>query len=433
MYVSAPRLSTNGTLTQSDSLKGRVAANPLRTSIGEAAGEVDVSTTTSPSVRITTSTRSSMQSGITGFKSYRETPYSASYRRFRPIQPFKGVFRYTATASAAKYAAENLPIGIGYTGFNNTGVPDVTVQVDPSSGSLAPTEVYNRTVIAMAQRRCEVECKQKMLDTKLDMAETMVDIDKTVLLVAKRSMQVLRAWRHLRATNYRAAAKLLGQKAKARWTHDTPANVWLELQYAWLPLLSDIFGAVELTKSLLNKRRDVARVRRRVSDPLLLDQVALPSEWGKTKYDYEARVDVEVQLRFKINDSNFALLSGLNLTNPLYIAWVGMPLTFVVDWILPIGDWLNSLTAPLGLTFLKGYRTTKSYGKITVSGTRVTRQFWVLELPLQEAQSTAESMYMTRISYNSFPMSMTYFRFPFRSPQRIASAVALAQQTSKLR
>jgi hypothetical protein len=110
-----------------------------------------------------------------------------------------------------------------------------------------------------------------------------------------------------------------------------------------------------------------------------------------------------------------------------------MPFSFVVDWILPIGDWLNSLTAPLGLTFLKGYRTTKCYGKMSVTGERTAPQFWSKVSQLSEASSTAESLYMDRFAYTSFPMSYTYFRFPFSSPQRIASAVALTHMTAKLR
>jgi hypothetical protein len=373
-----------------------------------------------------------MQSGVTGFKSYRETTYTASYRKVTSHTKAKAVYRYTAATTDLKYASESMPIGIGYTGFNNTGFPDSTDSVDPNGNDTTIGGLYNRTVITMAQRRAEVECKQKMLDTKLDLAETLVDIDKSVLMIARRSMQVLYAWRSVRNGNYELAAKWLGLHPK-RWTFDTPFEAWLEFQYAWLPLLSDIFGAVDLTTSLFKEKRAVGRVRRRVSEALTVPQPPANSSWSNLKVETVGVCEVEVQLRFKISDENLAFISGLNLTNPLYIFWVSMPFSFVVDWILPIGDWLNSLTAPLGLTFLKGYRTTKCYGKMSVTGERTAPQFWSKVSQLSEASSTAESLYMDRFAYTSFPMSYTYFRFPFSSPQRIASAVALTHMTAKLR
>jgi hypothetical protein len=41
-------------------------------------------------------------------------------------------------------------------------------------------------------------------------------------------------------------------------------------------------------------------------------------------------------------------LSALGITNPLLIAWEVVPYSFVVDWVLPVGTWLESLDALLG-------------------------------------------------------------------------------------
>jgi len=38
----------------------------------------------------------------------------------------------------------------------------------------------------------------------------------------------------------------------------------------------------------------------------------------------------------------------LGITNPLLIGWELVPFSFVVDWFLPVGNWLESVDAMLG-------------------------------------------------------------------------------------
>jgi hypothetical protein len=50
------------------------------------------------------------------------------------------------------------------------------------------------------------------------------------------------------------------------------------------------------------------------------------------------------------------------LSNPAALAWELVPYSFVVDWMIPVGDYLSSLDAVNGLTFRRGTlsRSTKS-------------------------------------------------------------------------
>jgi hypothetical protein len=49
---------------------------------------------------------------------------------------------------------------------------------------------------------------------------------------------------------------------------------------------------------------------------------------------------------------NEAIISFVSsgITNPLLIGWELVPFSFVVDWFLPVGGWLESLDALLGYT-----------------------------------------------------------------------------------
>ena len=48
------------------------------------------------------------------------------------------------------------------------------------------------------------------------------------------------------------------------------------------------------------------------------------------------------------------MLSQLGLTDPLGIAWELTRLSFVADWFVPIGAWLQARSADTGWTFVQG-------------------------------------------------------------------------------
>jgi hypothetical protein len=379
------------------------------------------------------SVRAGMTSGIVSYKRYRNTAYRASYMRRRILS--KSIALYKATTQN-RYYAESIPIGIGYSGGITTGwLETVGADLNPSGGSLSLIAVYNRTVTANLRNRGVVECKQKMLESKMDLAESLVDLNKTVMLVVERSMQVLLAWQYVRKRQFDKALKVLGLE-KRNFNVDTAASVWLELQYGWLPLLSDIFGAVEATKDMFNDPlKHHTYAKRRVREPMWVPTLHGDSSyWSELEQENVSLCEVETKFRFKVSNSLLAYITGFQLSNPLYVFWVANPFTFVVDWLLPIGDWLGSLTATHGLEFVDGYQTTKVSASVTVRAHRkraVNSAYWAFRSAVSPAVSNYAIGFLERSVFTGWPMSYTYFRFPFTSPQRIASAIALTQKITK--
>jgi hypothetical protein len=62
---------------------------------------------------------------------------------------------------------------------------------------------------------------------------------------------------------------------------------------------------------------------------------------------------VGITASFKLSSDALDFLNKLGLDNPAFIAWNLMPLSFVVDWILPVGKWLESFTAYAGLELIQ--------------------------------------------------------------------------------
>ena len=69
---------------------------------------------------------------------------------------------------------------------------------------------------------------------------------------------------------------------------------------------------------------------------------------------FEVEDKVGVQLTYKLSSPVLAELSSLGLINPAEIIWELTRYSFVVDWLIPVGGWLSSLTSDVGYSFVSG-------------------------------------------------------------------------------
>lgn len=437
MYVNAPRRTTNGTTNVTKALGARAAYPPTNGYATPALAAANAYVMTDyMSTLLGSTTRSSMIKGVVGWHKYIVTPYGGTYRSIVHEGHVVNVLRYAFPSPGKEYYAESTPIRFGDTGFFQSGVggsEDPLGVINPSGGSLLPIAIYNRAVIANLRNRAEVEAKLKLSNSGLDLAESLAGLDKTVLMVADAAARLIYAWRSVRNGKYRLAAKHLGI-ARKNLSFKNASEAWLAFQYGWRPLIMDIYNGTKYAISLMNEKSDLVRVTRRVSETLWAPKPDAGPYWGGYTCDSKAEAYVEVKLWAKVANSYLAYLSSLQLVNPAYLAWVTLPFSFVVDWLLPVGDFLASVTAPLGLQFTGGYRSTRVWGSVAVgAGTHTVRQPLVYSkiTSFGHTRATAESLYMDRMKYNSWPMSRLYITLPFKSYERAVNTAALIKTTAK--
>lgn len=117
------------------------------------------------------------------------------------------------------------------------------------------------------------------------------------------------------------------------------ANRWLAFQYGVKPLLSDISGIMEDLGREARAWRKYTGVR---SDSIKTEVITPGSTLTKTRFKFE------IDLTFKhsvIVDTNLSIgrfLRGSGFTNVPGLAWELIPFSFVIDWFIPIGNYLNS-------------------------------------------------------------------------------------------
>lgn len=137
------------------------------------------------------------------------------------------------------------------------------------------------------------------------------------------------------------------------------AQNWLELQYGWKPLLSDLNGLFEALGALnttgIYERMVTASATREQfeSIPITIFQANPVRVVGQ--HIVRTRTTYKFGMRFRIDSPLVAFMAQTGFTNPINLAWEVLPFSFVADWFLPIGPWLETLSAWHGLSFLDGY------------------------------------------------------------------------------
>lgn len=433
MFVNAPRRTSIGTTSVSSNKSARRSSGPSYGSASEAMAHA-MDFTSTASVLTGQASRAIMQRGIVGPNRYIDTDYSASYFGQKFSGHEKLVWRNTSTG---QFQSESYPLSYGASGFFSTGIASYPTSIaSPTGSGGGAIGVYNRLVIANLQNRIKTEVSVKTQDNDFDGGEALSGLAPSVKMVAERAVQVLRAWNAVRTRNYQKAADVLGLRRKFI-TH-SPADVWLEMQYGWLPLLNDIFGGTEKIIDLLDSSNDKAEkfytVTRKGREGLIVLPAVNSTGFSKLEQTCSGYVTVEAKLRYTIGDSFVAYMSSLRLNNPVYIAWTAVPYSFVVDWLIPVGSMLSALSAPLGLKFKGGYMTTRCYSSAmaTASGHSPGLGYPVV-LRSGSASAELETVWISRTGFTTWPGPALYVRFPIRSIERAASAVSLIATTKRYR
>lgn len=178
---------------------------------------------------------------------------------------------------------------------------------------------------------------------KVNTAEMFATRKQTVDLIANNARRLAFLYRSLRrGTNPFAGNRSINpQNASA---------IWLENVYGWQPLLSDVHAAMSGEISdpppIMHKKGARDSFYKELE---LTSSVAFPGYLRKTGWIIDGYTHTTVRAQIVVSDPSLAFAKTLGLTNPALLAWELLPYSFVVDWFLPIGPWLDAQQALVGL------------------------------------------------------------------------------------
>lgn len=273
---------------------------------------------------------------------------------------------------------------------------------------------YDPTLVTSA----EIDALLSVKDTKINLGVAYAEAGKTADMIAAKTLLLAKAIRQVRKGNFRGAAKTLGGKGKQK-----TASNWAELQWGWLPVVSDIVGGAQAlaeTQSpagwLITGKGNSTKVFR--------DEYVSSFAGVECLTVTEEMMGAFVRLDYLPGNDFFSALKSLGLGNPAEIAWELVPYSFVVDYLWPIGDWLSSLDAAVGLHFLGGSVTRRreivgrrvSTGKYTITN---RTPLWV------HASASARDFSLSRGVYLTSPIP---FPPPPKNPfsaKKVVNALSL--------
>jgi len=219
-----------------------------------------------------------------------------------------------------------------------------------------------------------------------------------------------------RRGDFRLAASHFATTTNARkFKSKELAGRWLELQYGWLPLLSDVHESVNAYHALTKHAR-TNTVSAQVTERGTFDGSQSQINWsGIGPYKASRRIIYEMT-------ENISAPRSLGLTDPLTLMWELLPYSFVVDWFIPIGSYLENLNV---IPSLRGRFMTCDLWKYE------NKSVVLKPLPYyRNASSTFEYVKFTRtVSTGLQVQAPNFVSLPdVLSPKRFANALALLRQ-----
>jgi len=345
------------------------------------------------------------------------------------------------------YAAVGGSSAIRVTRKNDLGV----IVQDYEDGTVGPdwyiypgnTDLLDASV---ADARARNKVLNEVKNSTVNLGQVYGERAQTVLLVETTIQRVVKTVRYLRSGNWNAAANEVGvassrnrhagfSKRHSKNPQQAIADGWLELQYGWRPLLQDVYGSLEYVN---NKQKRI--VRQRVSK-----SASDNDRWGSgtevtdlftTYVDQKRKASVKYTLFYAAPNEFLKTLSEGGVTNPALVAWELLPWSFVVDWFLPVGNFISSWDATVGLEFQKGSKTTSHevIHESTRSGRKkVEDSGKLVTAGISSLWRTYHSVHIQRSPSGAFPSpALPQFKNPV-SPEHMANLLALLVGTFRNR
>lgn len=266
--------------------------------------------------------------------------------------------------------------------------------------------------------RCNTEALLKLKDMKVNFGEALAESRSTLNLLADSASTALRALLQARRGNWAGVHKTLGLRGKPLVNGKWSSSKWLEYQFGWMPLLSDVYGASELFKEGLRKKAQLFSVVRTITE----NGDIRPTNGGHDSSGSTQR-KTRVKLYARVSDQDIQNLTSLGLMDPLQVGWALVPFSFAVDWFFPVGNFLEALGATRGLTFVGGFRSWRVTGNMT----HHWRPIYLGYGGAGQYTAHVEIHGIRRVRLYSFPTPIPYFKSPF-STSHVVSAAALIRQ-----
>lgn len=273
--------------------------------------------------------------------------------RFVNGKPFRDPTNYSRTVTRSTYMVGSRSEVIGNTKYVYFGI-----------GFDAPQNfdhVMSRHNIGFlstdARNQAKTEALLKLNKRKVSYGQYLVESRKSAKMLATSGKELLTLLRHVKRGNIKALPREFGViRRKA-------GEYWLQYQYGWKPLVDDIHGMWEVSRDGLIYPQ-LIRVVREVTSNYSSNKISHRNYYVDMKVVHKDKC----VLYAKLGDSFLAFAQNAQVLNPASLGWEVIPYSFVLDWFVPVGNYLDALTASAGLDFVSGLSSQRRTGSYDMYG-----------------------------------------------------------------
>lgn len=192
--------------------------------------------------------------------------------------------------------------------------------------------------------------REKLSGSDFNASVALGESHQTLRMIGDIAIRIRKAYVHLRKGDVSGSARALlegtsraplkpysSMKDLSVINAVTMANTWIELQYGWLPLLKDVEAGAQAVAHALNVPVQ-ARYKATIRKERVLDFV---QGTGTNVWRWR-RVNEHIRTLTAYVSEPPSFMATLGLTNPEIVIWELVPWSFVADWFIPIGQYLDA-------------------------------------------------------------------------------------------
>jgi hypothetical protein len=238
-----------------------------------------------------------------------------------------------------------------------------TVNYVQTHSHLHSGNAYQSDMTSAAYNKAFEKFKSDLKGEAAQIVNSIHERQKTIDMIGKRAIQLVRFTRAVRHFQWDEAAEILGFKRdrrnrvvnlhNVRHTAKAFGDNWLEFHFGLKPLIGEIGRCVELLQADYPK---LYIVRKASESKVWSDPPQNLGAYTKRVY-HDLRIGSTVGAEVRITNPNLFLADQLGFVNPASWVWEAIPFSFLVDWFVNVGDFLEGIYPFPGVTLVNPFRT----------------------------------------------------------------------------
>jgi hypothetical protein len=146
------------------------------------------------------------------------------------------------------------------------------------------------------------------------------------------------------------------------------SDAWLEFHFGWSPLVKDIYDISHAAADVLYRvKPPMYRISGYGEKDIVFRKTQDPPYSVYHTFSTSGKVFVAITGHYRVgNESDFDS-NTLGLANPASAFYEAVPFSFVLDWVWPLGKWIEGWTSLSGLQFVSGSYATVMHWDAVIS------------------------------------------------------------------